>query len=275
MNDVEKSTGQQPANEAVMPSRPQKFQPKLLEKISHHGTDITSFRFARSDEQRNYYLNYKAGQYSVVDLGTKEDPEGPVRSFTIASSPTEKDFILISTRIRDTQFKKKLASLDLGTLVKITAPMGKFVLPDDHSSKSVVFLSGGIGVTPFRSMVKYATDKQLPLKITVFDSNRNQGNILYKKEFDECVSENKNLKIIYTIADERQESSSIPNDGWKGERGFINKAMLVKYLTTDELDNSIFYICGPPGMLKAMQKLLQDDLHIPKERIKIEEFTGY
>ena len=258
-----------------MPSRPQKFQPKLLEKISHHGTDITSFRFARSDKQRNYYLNYKAGQYSVVDLGTKEDPEGPVRSFTIASSPTEKDFILISTRIRDTLFKKKLASLDLGTLVNITAPMGKFVLPDDHSSKSVVFLSGGIGVTPFRSMVKYATDKQLPLKITVFDSNRDQGNILYKKEFDECVSENKNLKIIYTIADERQESSSIPNDDWKGERGFINKAMLVKYLTTDELDNSIFYICGPPGMLKAMQKLLQDDLHIPKERIKIEEFTGY
>jgi ferredoxin-NADP reductase len=210
-----------------------------------------------------------------VDLGTKEDPEGPVRSFTIASSPTEKDFILISTRMRDTLFKKKLASLDLGTLVNITAPMGKFVLPDDHSSKSVVFLSGGIGVTPFRSMVKYATDKQLPLKITVFDSNRDQDNILYKKEFDECMNENKNLSIIYTIADESQESSSIPNDDWKGERGFINKAMLVKYLSTDELDNSIFYICGPPGMLKAMQTLLQDDLRIPKERINIEEFTGY
>jgi len=220
-------------------------------------------------------LNYKAGQYSVVDLGTKEDPEGPVRSFTIASSPTEKDFILISTRMRDTLFKKKLASLDLGTLVNITAPMGKFVLPDDHSSKSVVLLSGGIGVTPFRSMVKYATDRQLPLKITVFDSNRDQDNILYRKEFDECMGENKNLKIIYTIVDERLESSSIPNDDWKGERGFINEAMLVKYLSTDELDNSIFYICGPPGMLKAMQTLLQDDLRIPKERINIEEFTGY
>jgi glycine betaine catabolism B len=271
----DKSTAHQPADEDVMPSRPQKFQPKLLEKISHHGTDTTSFRFARSDEQRNYYLNYKAGQYSVVDLGTKEDPEGPVRSFTIASSPTEKDFILISTRIRDTLFKKKLASLDLGTLVNITAPMGKFVLPDDHLSKSVVFLSGGIGVTPFRSMVKYVTDRQLPLKITVFDSNRDQDNILYKREFDECVSENKNLKIVYTIADKRQESSSIQYDDWKGERGFINKAMLVKYLGTYELDNSIFYICGPPGMLNAMQKLLQVDLNIPKERIKIEEFTGY
>ena len=139
-----------------------------------------------------------------MDLGTKEDPEGPIRSLTIASSPT----ILISTRIRDTLFKKKLASLDLGTLVNITAPMGKFILPDDDSSKSVVFLSGGIGVTPFRSMVKYATDKQLSLKITVFDSNRDQDNILYKKEFDDWVSKNKNLKIIYTIDELRHESSS-------------------------------------------------------------------
>ncbi|MFZ0511008.1 MAG: hypothetical protein WAM14_05340 [Candidatus Nitrosopolaris sp.] len=69
----------------------------------------------------------------------------------IGSSPTEKFHILIlSTRIRDTPFKNKFASL-----VKITDPMGKFVLPDEHSSKSIVFLSGGIGVTPFRSMVKY------------------------------------------------------------------------------------------------------------------------
>lgn len=276
MNYGDKTSRQQePADGERIASRPQKFQLKLLEKTSQRETDITSFRFTRSDEQQNFYLNYKAGQYSVVDLGTKEDPEGPLRSFTIASSPTEKDFILISTRVRNTPFKKKLANLDLGNLVKITAPMGKFVLPDDHSSKSIVFLSGGIGVTPFRSMVKYATDKQLLLKITIFDSNRNQENILYKREFDECLSENKNLKIIYTISDEIQESPSIQSEDWKGERGHINKAMLVKYLSPDELDSSLFYICGPPGMLKAMQKLLQDDLQIPKERIKSEEFTGY
>ena len=118
-----------------------------------------SFKFSRTDAQN--HLNYKAGQYSVVDLGAKEDPEGPTRSFTIASSPSEEDFILISTRIRDTPFKKKLASMDIGSPVKITAPMGEFVLPPDYSN-SLVFLSGGIGVTPFRSMLKYATDNQLP-----------------------------------------------------------------------------------------------------------------
>ena len=158
-----------------------KLELSLSEKTSIAGTDIMSFKFSRTDAQN--HLNYKAGQYSVVDLEQKRDPEGPTRSFTIASSPSE-DFILIRTRIRDTPFKKKLASMDIGSPVKITAPMGEFVLPTDYSN-SLVFLSGGIGVTPFRSMLKYATDNQLPVKIMVFDSNRNQDNILYKEEFDE------------------------------------------------------------------------------------------
>ena len=73
-------------------TKPSKFQLKLRDSTSHPGTDIMSFRFTRSDDQqRNQYLNYKAGQYAVVDLGTKEDPEGPMRSFTVASSPTEEE----------------------------------------------------------------------------------------------------------------------------------------------------------------------------------------
>ena len=253
-----------------LPKRPLKLELSLLEKTSIAGTDIMSFKFSRTDAQN--HLNYKAGQYSVVDLGTKEDPEGPTRSFTIASSPSEEDFILISTRIRDTPFKKKLASMDIGSPVNITAPMGEFVLPTDYSNP-LVFLSGGIGVTPFRSMLKYATDNQLPVKIMVFDSNRNQDNILYKEEFDEWAKLNKNLKIVYTIADD--PSAVDKENSWGGERGYINQAMLTKYLTSNQLNNSIFYICGPPAMLNAMQKLLEVDLKIPKQRIKIEEFTGY
>jgi Na+-transporting NADH:ubiquinone oxidoreductase subunit NqrF len=97
-----------------IPARPQKLELKLLEKKSHVSTDIVSFKFSRSEYNNNYYLNFNAGQYAVFDLGTKEDPEGPIRSFTLASSPTEENFILISTRIRDTPFKKKLDSLDVG-----------------------------------------------------------------------------------------------------------------------------------------------------------------
>ena len=259
--------------------RPSKFQLKLLEKTSHPGTDIVSFKLGRKDiQQDNHYLEYRAGQYAAMDLQTREDPEGPVRAFTIASSPTEEEFILISTRIRDTPFKRKLANLEIGASIKITAPVGSFVLPEDSNSKSVVFLSGGIGVTPFRSMIKYATDNRLPIRIVVFDSNRNEENILYRKDFDQCVRANNDLKIIYTITGEKQENSSsniVATTAWKGETGFINREMLTKYMTSDELRDSIFYICGPPSMLKAMQILLQDDLRIPDERLKIEEFTGY
>jgi ferredoxin-NADP reductase len=256
------------------------YELTLQEKQKFEGTDIMSFKFSRQNEQQEApnnnnktYLDYTAGQFAFFDIGgVSNDPKGPIRHFTIASSPTD-DFIMISTRIRDTPYKKRLSSLEEGVKVKVRGPEGKFVLHKDYS-KAAVLISGGIGVTPFRSMIKYATDKQLPLKINMFDSNRDRANILYKNEFDECMKSNKNLKIIYTItaAEEGQAPSS---SSWKGERGIINKTMLTKYLTTSELDNSVFYVCGPPGMLKAMQNLLQDDLHIPKERIKVEEFTGY
>jgi ferredoxin-NADP reductase/nitrite reductase/ring-hydroxylating ferredoxin subunit len=257
------------------------YELTLLDKQKFEGTDIMSFKFNRQNEQQGgpnndnkTYLDYTAGQFAFFDIGgVSNDPKGPIRHFTIASSPTE-DFIMISTRIRDTPYKKRLSSLEEGVKVKVRGPEGKFVLHEDYS-KAAVLLSGGIGVTPFRSMIKYATDKQLPLKINMFDSNRDQANILYKNEFDECLKTNKNLKIIYTITAAEEQGQALSSSSWKGERGIINKTMLTKYLTTSELDNSVFYVCGPPGMLKAIQNLLQDDLHIPKESIKVEEFTGY
>jgi glycine betaine catabolism B len=256
----------------------------LLEKEKIQGTDVTSFKFSKQNDQgggaegdKKTPLNYTAGQFAFFDIGgVYDDPKGPIRHFTISSSPTE-NFIMFSTRIRDSPYKKRLSTLEDGAKVKVRGPEGQFVLHEDYS-KPAVFLSGGIGVTPFRSMIKYATDKQLPLQIVMFDSNRNLNNILFKKEFDDWANKNKNLKIIYTISEDHgrqeQQSSSTAND-WKGEYGRIDKPMILKYLDTNMLNNSIFYICGPPSMLKAMQSLLQDNLEIPKERIKVEEFTGY
>jgi glycine betaine catabolism B len=185
---------------------------------------------------------------------------------------------MLSTRIRDSPYKKRLAYLEKGTKVKVRGPEGLFVLPDETAdySKTIIFLSGGIGVTPFRSMIKYATDKQLPLKITMFDSNRNRNNILFKQEFDKWSNINKNLKIIYTInEDNHDEHHSSTTNEWKGEHGRINKEMILKYIDDFILKDSIFYICGPPGMLKAMKSLIQDELKIPNERVMTEEFTGY
>jgi ferredoxin-NADP reductase/nitrite reductase/ring-hydroxylating ferredoxin subunit len=244
-----------------------KLSLELLSKEKLQETDIMTFRIARGG------IDYTAGQYAFFKIdGVYGDAKGPIRHFSIASSPTEQDYIQISTRIRDTPYKQKLASLEEGTKILAWGPRGEFVLHDDDHSKPAVFLSGGIGVTPFRSMIKFATDKQLPIKITMFDSNRNQHNILYRNEFDSCTSQNKNLKIVYTVTEEEQVSNT---ENWSGERGRIDKSMLEKYLTKDEIGNAVFYVCGPPGMLKAIQELLQKELQVSKDRLKIEAFTGY
>jgi ferredoxin-NADP reductase len=259
----------------------------LLEKDKVEGTDVTSFKFSKQNddhdnqeggEDQKTSFNYTAGQFAFFDIGgVYNDPKGPIRHFTISSSPTE-DFIMITTRIRDSPYKQRLSTLEEGSKVKVRGPEGQFVLHEDYS-KPAVFLSGGIGVTPFRSMLKYATDKQLPVKIIMFDSNRNRSNILFRKEFDDWANRNKNLKIMYTISEdevlEHEQSSSAAKNDWKGEYGRIDKAMILKYVDSNILDSSIFYICGPPSMLKAMQTLLQTEIGIPKERIKVEEFTGY
>lgn len=256
-------------------SKSSQLELTLIEKDVVEGTDVMSFKFSNQKEDKPL-LDYIAGQFAFFDVGeVYNDPKGPIRHFTISSSPTE-NFIMFSTRIRDSPYKKRLSTLEEGAKVKVRGPEGQFVLHQDYS-KPAVFLSGGIGVTPFRTMIKYATDKQLPVKIIMFDSNRNHSNILFKKEFDDWASINENLRIIYTISegDQREQSSLSTTNDWKGEYGRIDKAMMMKYVDTEVLKNSIFYICGPPSMLKAMKALLQEDLEIPKERIKLEEFTGY
>ena len=258
----------------------------LLEKIKSEGTDVMSFKFSKKQgEQKKWgedsqnikeILDYKAGQFAFFDIGeVYNDSKGPIRHFTISSSPTE-DFIMLSTRIRDSPYKQRLASLEKGAKVKVRGPQGEFVIHEDYS-KTAIFVSGGIGVTPFRSMIKYATDMQLPLKIIMFDSNKNKENVLFKKEFDEWTSQNKNIVIIYNLTEEKnpREQQSSPMDIWKGEYGRIDKAMILRYVDSSTLKDSLFYICGPPNMLKAMKSLIQEELKIPEEKIKVEEFTGY
>jgi glycine betaine catabolism B len=243
-------------------SRPDSYSHLTLRKINRlEGTDISTFEFEGD------YPDYKAGQFAFFPLDNIEnDGKGPVRHFSLASSPTE-GVVIMSTRIRDSPYKQKLSSLEQGAKVRVSRPQGNFVLHEDYS-KPAVFLSGGIGVTPFRSMVKYATDKQLQLRITMFDSNRSAQNILYKDEFDLWAAQNKNLKIIYTVTED-------PGAGWSGERSRIDRTMLETKLSKDEISNAVFYICGPPGMLNAMQELLRNELRTPAERIRVEEFTGY
>lgn len=205
-------------------------------------------------------INFRPGQYLLVELPVT-DPKGNDRSFSIASSPTEDD-IIISTRQTNSIFKKKFESLKKGELVEARGPYGSFTLDE---SKPAVMLSGGIGITPLRCMVKYTTDKKLATKITLFYANRNPEEIAFKKDLDEWQKENKNLKVVYTV----NESG---NENWTGLTGYVDEKMIKNNVKITK--DTLFYICGPPVMVDAMVNLLKN-MKIDDARIRIEHFTGY
>lgn len=207
--------------------------------------------------QRNSF-GFKPGQYAVMGLDAG-DPEN-TRPLSIASSPTE-DFLLFSTKISESAFKKKFDSLKPGDKIKLKGPMGAFVL--NENAKQIVFLGGGIGITPFRSMIKNATDKKLQINLTLLYSNRNADEICYKDEWPLMEKENPNLKVVNTITDDHS---------WSGRKGRIDEKMVTEFC--NDVNNTVFYICGPPGMVGTLTNLLKA-MNVPQQNVKIEKFVGY
>lgn len=164
-----------------------------LQEVRNESLYAKTFKF----DLRNHDFTHQAGQYLTIDLPV-EDPRGKRRPFTISSSPTEKGFVTITTRPGPSPFKQTLNSLSIGSKVVSKAPFGNFILPADNS-KSVLMLAGGIGITPFRSMIKFACDTQLPLAMTLLYSNRTPEDIPFKTECDHLCDLNHHFKSIYTI----------------------------------------------------------------------------
>lgn len=205
-------------------------------------------------------IGYKPGQYFIVELDISE-PEN-TRPLSIASSPTE-DFLLFSTKISQSAFKQKFNSLNVGEVVKLQGPMGVFVLKED--AKDIMFLGGGIGITPFRDMIKYAGDKKLPIKLTLLYSNKTPADIVYKEEWPIFEKENSNLKVVHTVTDYK-------GSDWNGKTGRINEAMIREFC--NNVDNTIFYICGPPAMVDGLSNLLKA-MNVALQNIRVEKFAGY
>ncbi len=213
-------------------------------------------------------FQFKAGQ--TMDLTiinpAETDDEGKMRTFSICAAPQE-DFLRIATRMRDTAFKRNLKNMKLGTELEMEAPIGSFTLHNDIS-KPAVFLAGGIGITPFFSISKNAANQKLPHKIFLFYSNRRPEDAAFLSDLQNLEKENPNYKFIGTMTD-------MPNskEEWHGETGYINKEMLVKYLG-ENLEGPIYYIAGPPGMVEAMRKFL-NEAGVNDDYIRTEEFSGY
>ncbi|MBI4010044.1 MAG: FAD-dependent oxidoreductase [Candidatus Aenigmarchaeota archaeon] len=232
-----------------------------LIEIKQESLDVKSFKFGLNGTS----FNFKPGQYIIMKLDVIDERNG-VRMFSLSSSPTETGYIMISTKMTGSNFKKKLESMNIGDKVDIRGPFGRFLLQEDHS-KTAVMLTGGIGITPFRDMIKFATDKKLNLKIILLYSNKMPEEISFGKEFDEWQRINPNLKVVYTVT--RPEESKMK---WEGVKGRIDAAMMKN--NVKDMENSIFYVCGPPAMVDAMVTTLKN-MGVSDNNIKIERFTGY
>jgi ferredoxin-NADP reductase len=210
---------------------------------------------------------YKAGQFADFTLidPAETDAEGNIRGFSLASAPYE-DSVMFATRMRDTAFKRVLKRMEPGTELTMDAPYGSFTLHND-ASRPAVFLTGGIGVTPVRSILLQAAHDNLPHKIFVFDSNNRPEDAAFLDELRQVQEVNPNYTFIGTMT---QMEKSLR--AWHGETGYITRAILLKYI--GDLMPPIYYIAGPQAMVHAMRGIL-NEAGVNDDNIRTEEFTGY
>jgi ferredoxin-NADP reductase len=220
------------------------------------------FRFEKPEG-----FTYTAGQ--SIDLllidPPETDAEGDTRAFTLASAPDD-THLAIATRMRDTAFKRVLKSMVPGTPMRFEGPFGELTLPE-QPERPIVFLAGGIGITPFYSMSRYATTHSLPHQITLFYSNRRPEDAAFLNELLTLPERNPNFALVGTMTEMEKSAQE-----WAGEQGYIDATMLKQHLA--DAENALYYIAGPIGMVAALRTML-NEMGVKKESIRTEEFTGY
>lgn len=237
------------------------YQCKLLSRAEvAEGT--TAFHFEKPSR-----FDFKAGQSVDLTLSNppETDAEGNTRTLSIASPPFE-NRLMFATRMRNTAFKRSLRKVPLGTEVKIDPPMGSFTL-HKNSAKAAVFLAGGIGITPFLSIVRQADHDRLPHKLHLFYTNSRPEDAAFLDDLQTLERTNSNFQLVCTMTEMSESKKE-----WKGETGLINQEMLSRHLAI--LQGSIYYIAGPPAMAADLRKMLVA-ANVDEDDIRTEDFAGY
>ena len=216
---------------------------------------ITSFRFGVPAG-----LSFRAGQYLLLSLGSAD---GLTKPLSISSSPTEEGYLEVTKRLTLSAFSDMLRQLKPGDEVKLNFPLGSFTFSEEL--KKVALLSGGIGITPLRSICKHVVDKRLRTNICLLYSNRSALEIPFQDEFASMQKVFPALRVVHTI--------SRPEGGWAGRHGRIDAA-LIRETMPDYLERC-FYVCGPQAMVSALLTILGAELGLPDSQIRSENFTGY
>lgn len=230
---------------------------KLVSKVLV-AKDTMSFNFAKP---KNF--KFIAGQYCdwFIKSVPKSNIETGIRSLSLSSAPFEKE-LTITIRLRSSEFKKSLMGFTKGTKITMNGPQGDLIL--DHSKNPLILIAGGVGVTPFRSIVQQANSSKLKRKIFLFHFNKLALDTPFLDEFQKISNINFQYIPIFTR-----------DKNWSGETGYLSGKLLIKYFKNPRiLYKSQYYLSGKPEMVREAKKTILT-LGINEEAIRQEEFDGY
>jgi ferredoxin-NADP reductase len=235
------------------------FEVKLIGHVTvAEGT--MAFRFSKPDG-----FVFEAGQAINLELIDPPAEDGQSnRTFSLVSAPFEPELV-VATRMRDTAFKRALKALPQGASIGLDGPFGDLTLGD--AERPAVFIAGGIGITPFVSMLREAAGVRSPQRLFLAYSNRRPEDAAFLDELQQLERQNQHFSLLATMTDMSKSART-----WSGETGLIDANMLQRFV--GDLGAPIYYVVGPPAMVEAMQATL-GAAGIAEDRIRTEEFYGY
>jgi ferredoxin-NADP reductase len=234
------------------------FETEVLQVIDRT-PGVKSFRF-----KAHANADFKPGQFFFVTI--KIDGKERTKHFSFSSSPTEKGYIEFTKRLTESDFSKALSLLKPGDWAKLKMPLGGFTFEGEY--KKIAFLSGGIVITPIRSICKFVSDRGVDTDIVLLYGNSTEKDIIFKDDFDGLQKERKNIRVVYTLT-----SPDTANDSWNGRTGYIDADAIREDIP--DYGQRIFYVCGPPGMVGELSGILKKQLGISQDKVKTENFSGY
>jgi ferredoxin-NADP reductase len=209
-------------------------------------------------------FTFKAGQAVVLELLDAPPQDGQKRrTFSLASAPHESS-LMIATRMRDSAFKRALQALPDGALIKLSGPTGRFTLAGGRPG---VLIAGGIGITPFLSMLRQAAHERSPERLVLVYSNRRPEDAAFLEELQRLAEPNEKFRMLATMTD--MGGSSLK---WNGAKELVNSELIRR--AAAGLEAPVFYVVGPPAMVMAVQETLRGAGVVDAD-IRSEEFYGY
>lgn len=210
-------------------------------------------------------VEFKPGQFFFLELidPPYHDERGGRRHFSFVNSPNEKGVVTMATRMSESAFKRSLAAMPLGSEVVIdNIGGGAFALPEDGRTP-LVMVAGGIGITPFISMIRYAAEEGAGNHIDLIYSNKERRSTAFLDELEGRAEDNDLLDLVLTMTDD---------PSWEGESRRVDGEFITDYARDPA--SSIFYVAGPPAMSKAMVDELTG-IGVDAGRVRVSHFSGY